>query len=64
MRSGAVISLTKERSKECVDEKIKVKMGGKKSEDQSQEEEGKSWNPSAKCLIAENEAQMGQEIRE
>lgn len=42
MRSGAVISLTKERSKECVDEKIKVKMGGKKSEDQSQEEGGKS----------------------
>lgn len=30
MRSGAVISLTKERSKECVDEKIKVKMGERK----------------------------------
>lgn len=42
MGSGAVINLTKERSKECVDEKIKVKMGEKKSEDQSQEEGGKS----------------------
>lgn len=39
-------------------------MGGKKSEDQSQEEGGKSWNRSGKCLIAENEAQMGQETRE